>query len=851
MDRSQVNNGEQRKFPPEKGYEKEDLTQPLEGCDKMGTDDFGMIKPWVGSKRTGLRKKSNPEHETQHPNKAIKNMRLKGCLSSQGDKFIKRSRDLSSPISSDENPLLSSETRERKENLSCNSHDEYMELPRLRKRQGFSLSESRDFHGKKNHMVREHYTHSPNGIENHTSSQSSKKKRISTGSTVNAHRSLISTRGKEFTPLKETSLDRAILSEGKKFSSSRKNLLSESKKNLGRKQLDLKKRKLHYMSESDEEAVVSRSANDGLSKNAVQKEASGKSSINKCRVLKIRKKSGFFVKMAKEGEMALKGSVKSREFENHGVGKNVDSLEGKNVQDAIKEVEIHEKIVCEPTTNVPDGEAFVDLSKSLNPEFAVLGAEREMFCGDKVGEELVTSNAHLIAEINANEGQGDYFVDVDPIPIPGPPGSFLPSPGRMGSEELQGNSSLTTCRIHSSEDDHELVDMDSSDSPISATSVVSNSVQTQRGISEDRIDLVAENSIRFEGKQKVDEPRANSFFSETSPLGLKNSQPCCCSRKEGVLQSGEESQLLRRRTMTSLPSIAKMGDDPMKKLYDYNLSSETLPEKEQTPEPKKVVANSTTGYCESPSPSTPNPILRLMGKNLMVVNRDENMSPPQIWPTRSNMVNDYPNLRSCIDNGVSSGNIQKGYSFHHTSSRGPPVYDDMQTCIPGQHFSFSSIQDNFGRNFTSSVECHEFGGGPGLTRDQLGSKMRQDNHVTYEGEKTRTPPMKEIIVIDDSPEDENMEAGVSRDGISGSMVLGYDTRRVINPIYSYPTRYYPITSGSQMVRNANIQMLPPSKGGIDAKWNCTGEGSRTPHPNSLTSSTGHPRSSLYFSHGFP
>ncbi|KAL0310892.1 UNVERIFIED_CONTAM: hypothetical protein Sangu_2383900 [Sesamum angustifolium] len=612
---SQDNNGHDKKFPHEED-EKEDPGQPMEACDQMRSDDFGMIKQWVSSKRTGLKKNVNLDVGSQHSDKIIKNLRVKTSnLSSTGDKFSERTSDLSFSNLSDGNPLLLSESRKRKENSSFNSHDAYEEQLFIGKRARFSSMESRNCNGMKNHLmlsecnmkqskkdepsVHKSCTDPPDGMESHASSRSYKKMR-SVSPTMKANSSFISSRmsqhhtfssgGKEFGAPRETSMDDVISSGGKKLSSSRKNLLSvrhssisESKKNLGRKNLNFKKRRLHYESGSDEEAVVSRSAvrmrynlTEIPDKNAIRMgKASGKSLT---RILKIRKKRGGLVNTGKEGETTPKSSGSPPQSETPGVETNIDSSVGGNVPagasnglDVVKNVEIQDEFVCERTSKPYEGHSHADLG---------LGSEGEMFCANKVDKDLITANNTLVtAEINANEGQGNYFVDVDPIPIPGPPGSFLPSPGRMGSEEIQGNSSLTTCRILSSEDEYELVDRDSSDSPISATSFASNSVaarsdsvslanlsvqshgvqhESQREISEDRMDPVPESSFPFElaaaaaaADVKLDESRANSILPEMSPYRFGNSQPCCCSRKEGVLQTGtlnyQESQLLRRR----------------------------------------------------------------------------------------------------------------------------------------------------------------------------------------------------------------------------------------------------------------------------------------------------------------
>ncbi|KAL0353437.1 UNVERIFIED_CONTAM: hypothetical protein Sangu_0925000 [Sesamum angustifolium] len=1006
----EVNNGHPKEFPPE-GYRK-DLTEPLTAYDQMKSIDFGMIKQWVGSKRTGLKKKLNLKHENRLPDKITRNLRVTCAVSSPislRDTFT-RSCASKSPVSSDENPLSCSGNRERKDNY--NARDGYMEQPCQRKRPGVSLSKSRDCHDKKNHMafskfnvkqsrkdhllVQEWHMDPPNGTENHVPFVTNKKMGINISAATNTDSSFISSRvshnhafsseGKEFASLRKTSLDHAITPRSKKFSSSRKKLLSvrhasapESKKNLGRKHLNLKKPRPYYTSGSDEEAVPSQSeihAQDNpaetLGENAAQMEmVSVMPFIDITRVLKIRKKREGFIEIGK-ADMTLKGSETFRESNHHGVQKTVDSFIGGNTpvnaSTSLEEVEIRDQFVCEPTYKIADGETFVAFSKSLDSAFhgivgpsnvecvsqhysksyeghcpaaLVLGGEQEMFCTDKVSKDLVTPNSHVVAEMGADESQGNYFVDVDPIPIPGPPGSFLPSPGRMGSEELQGNSSLTTCRIQSSEDDHEVVDMDSSDSPISAMSAASNSVaarsdsvsvinmsvqshgvphETQCEITGDRDNPVVQGSPPFkqaasaERELNLHESSANLVLPEVETCEFKNTQPCCCSRKEGALQSGslsyQESQLFRRRTMNPSSVLAKEKQVADNKTRSFSLTSEIIHEKQPASESERNAANSPLGYApelvshnsdpkfqtcgdrESPSPSTSNPVLRLMGKNLMVINKDENLSP-QTKPTQSRMVIEDPGLTFCFDNGLStSNNRNEPHSHHHTLSRGPTI-DSMQRSIPAQHFDFNSsdclkLPANFRpqrlsvhpstvmlspTSFGANFNC-EYTGGRNLTAHQLGSQIRLETHSVYDIDKVRTPvpqlktadssgsKLKEIIVIDDSPENEvgpgikprrypvNSEVGGSSVGSAASMALRCDS----NPFYSYQTRGYPVCTGSPVVHNRNIQ-VQPSKGmnANPSRWNCSPEGSNILQPNSLTASvpsTAHLRSSLYFSPGF-
>lgn len=919
-----------------------------------------MVKQWVGSKRTGLKKKRNLEHEAQQQEIIIKDLRVESNVPSKGDNFIKRTNDSSSPMVSDDNPPLTTENHKSKEDLSLNPRDECMEQPFLRKIAGVSLLESRDSHGKKNHQIHSKYyvkqskedgpsvhkrhTDPPSDTEDDPDYRHNKKMR-SISPTINADSSLISPRmsrhrilssgGKKAGSVKKTSLAHAPLSGGRKLSSLRKNLLSvrhtsvsESKKNSGRKQLDFKKPRLHYTSGSDEEADQSASHRQDnmvktLGKNAAQMgKASSKPFIDEARVLKTRKRRVGFLNSGKEGDKALKCSDASPEFGTRRFEKNIVTSVGDNVPartstvpDNAKEVEIQNEFLSGPIPKISGEEAPIALVEPLNSGFPALSGSdvelvsqhyikayegQEMFSSEKVGKDLVSSHTHVVGEIDVTEGQGNYFIDVDPIPIPGPPGSFLPSPGRMASEELQGNSSLTTSRVHSSEDEHEVMDMDSSDSPISATSFVSNPVasvsdsvpfmnltmqshgahyESHRGISEYRLDPAIDSSIPFnqtaaaDGKPKLDESRNNFVFPETSARRFKNSQPCCCSRKEGVSQSGSlnypQSQLLRPQNMTSLPP--EMDGDRDNNTYSFNLRSPTVPEKEPTQQAEKVVANAQRGYAdvlvprsseakfptygdlESPSPSTSNPVLRLMGKNLMVVNKEENLSP-QTRPTQSSMVNDHSGI-------LPSGNIQvERWSFDpRTLSGGPPIFDNTQSHMPVQHLDFtSSGGSRVGTNFRGQelsphhpsrvvLSSKSFGVGGGL--------ISSTECCDYEGGYINFTPVpqlraadyysggkhKEVIVIhDDAPE-------------SRSRAVVYESKPVLNPLYSFQTRCYPIYTGTEMTQNANTTQVPMN--GNSVNWNRTTGGPNVGHPNSLSASsspsTGQQlRSSVYFSPGF-
>ncbi|XP_073061622.1 uncharacterized protein [Primulina eburnea] len=1019
----EVKNVKQKKLFHEDGYEEEYTTQPVKAYDQIKSGETEMVKQWVvGSKRTGFRKISQ-EHEHQHPDKSVKNVIVKDSHSSRGDSYIKGTRDSNSPVFYDENPLLPSQCRKRKENLQYASHDEHIKQLYLRKRAGVSVMTSQDCHGKRNRLallkcIKKHsrkdrpllhkrHIDPLSGAENLGFSGSNKRNEINTSTGLNAecsfrdsrmsHHHAFSYEGKDLAYSRQPPFDHVISPGHNKKSSMRKKSFAsqasapELKDNS--RHFNLKKPRLHYTSDSDDEAVVPRSAIcrrdnrvEKLSVNAAQMEiTSVRSSMEPARVLKIRKKE-IFLNSSKEVDMASKGSEISPELDSHGVRKNIDSFMGgdvpastSNVLDTVKEAEIQDEFVCDLISQRADGAAFLALRKSLESSFyeiagpsnvksvlqgyvetynkhcpaeLLLGGESEMFYTDKVAKSMTSSDTGTVGEMDVNEGQGNYFVDVDPIPIPGPPGSFLPSPGRMSSEELQGNSSLTTCRIQSSEDKHELMDVDSSDSPISSASLVSESAagrsdsvsaknlselsdgiqdQSRCNISEDRVvesSKLSELASPVEGEPDLDESRADLLLTETNTHILKNSQPCCCSRKGVFLKDSfncQGSQIVWRRSIASLAVRSqekRTGGDQSETALNSIVMSQTPPRKVQTPGAENRTSNSQMGYaprlvsqdsetkfptcgdCKSTSPSTTNPVLRLMGKNLMVVNKEETLSP-QMSQTHLSMARDrHPSMLSIVDNEITTVRFpNECYSIHQNLSQVPSRYDHMQPSMLAQHLdasppncfentpkiriqgstlhpsAFLLSSKSFGGSLASSLEHHDFASGSNMT-SEFGFSIGPETPITYGVEKVQThghqlirstdfsgSRNKETLVINESlkskpglsvratHDGEKIEMRRSPVGISAPVVFGHDSRLVNPAFYNNQTQGYPVCNGSQAFYATNIQV--PSSMGIfkanSVQWNCTREGSAILHPNSVTVSSpaaSHPRSSLYFSPGF-
>ncbi|CAN7038815.1 hypothetical protein BRARA_B01281 [Brassica rapa] len=189
-------------------------------------------------------------------------------------------------------------------------------------------------------------------------------------------------------------------------------------------------------------------------------------------------------------------------------------------------------------TDYDDNEETDKVFLSSDPSVGS-GEENDYEGWEVTGDNKVDDDDDMLYQTNDAEFESS-FMEVDLIPIPGPPGSFLPSPWDMETDATENhvNSSVTTSQFQSSHDQLDLTDRKSSESP---------ETQTFRD----------------------------------------NDQSCCCQRKENVFED----------TTFGKPA-------PHMNQQDLDLSSKSV----------------------SKTPSVSNPVLRLMGKDLMVINQIEDTS---------------------------------------------------------------------------------------------------------------------------------------------------------------------------------------------------------------------------------
>ncbi|KAK4797029.1 hypothetical protein SAY86_029355 [Trapa natans] len=343
--------------------------------------------------------------------------------------------------------------------------------------------------------------------------------------------------------------------------------------------------------------------------------------------------------------------------------------------------------------------------------------------------------------------------ETERILIPGPPGSFLPSPGAMGLEEFQGNSFLSTSRVQAFREDRDLVSRDSSDFPISVPLSVSKSAHTG-----------SENN--FLGSQLLEEGPSSAFSSawcgiesltisnvalisqhpsvgflseqksfERGTLNLNNEQPCCCERKlrgsQGVITNYLEPQLLRRNPDTV--SLIAVGNHQhpssntthfqweethqMQNIYSEMKSWSSVP---VTSKGFNDIGENISDYGNSVAfaPPVSNPVFRLMGRDLVVVNKeDDSSTPPRLFQSSSG---------TCGNSSQAAGTASLSYG---------------STPIPLTGYSVA--RDNRYRDDTLHLP---------------NQPLKDNSAVVSESQVSRS--MKQVIIIDDDIQANNVRQGL-------------------------------------------------------------------------------------------
>lgn len=443
---------------------------------------------------------------------------------------------------------------------------------------------------------------------------------------------------------------------------------------------------------------------------------------------------------------------------------------------------------------------------------------QEIFSADEVGPNDMIGNAHRGTDLMDSQAVvSNSFPEVDPIPIPGPPGSFLPSPRDMSSDDFPGNSSLTTSRVHSSQDQHDLVDGDSSDSPLSAASTISNpsaaggfdlrysesltsmggpptvEVKNKSGFSSPNTEPLVEDAVmvvmqtsQIDERTRVDGEK-NGFhriFVEKRPFNFRNvDQPCCCQRKEKSSQSiavveYQQSPLIKRRAMTSMqqncgnPNMRPNDSDARPEAFSLSNSrssgAENVDVQVQEMRPPQTVLKEkgcldTGGSGSGSGSASPsctsnnnnNPVLRLMGKNLMVVNKekdDANAPSKHVQVLQgkcqggSGMQNSMEDYQALFHGRV----VEESSSFAQHSMVGSGSGSNGFGYDPKSSVSAGKPQVPAGVAFEEQCYYYKYDDPPTTRRDRPKAKGGTVTNMEFR-QRYANSSGREIIVIDDTP----------------------------------------------------------------------------------------------------
>ncbi|KAF6145974.1 hypothetical protein GIB67_033333 [Kingdonia uniflora] len=256
---------------------------------------------------------------------------------------------------------------------------------------------------------------------------------------------------------------------------------------------------------------------------------------------------------------------------------------------------------------------------------------------------------------------------------PGALGSFLLNYGEMSSGEFRANSTLTSSQIHSSQDPHLMVDRDSSRSPVSTTSAIFHPPPAR-----------TDKCLRLE--------------SSSEPLVQS-----CLSWKEGAYPCPStiyrESQFLRQQSMGSYyPSIGPDSPSSIQTSRNSEIASPFFesPRRPVSADPSSIYSEQRLPrlgdltYDELSSqvrpPSTSNLVIRLMGKNLVVANNNNDI-PAQLKLSSSVVQNDFTKLKYSTHLVCSTGNAPNSDcgSFYPTSA---VAYNQQPQAPPGNSGGF-------------------------------------------------------------------------------------------------------------------------------------------------------------------
>uniref|UniRef100_A0A6V7QW62 Hapless 8 n=1 Tax=Ananas comosus var. bracteatus TaxID=296719 RepID=A0A6V7QW62_ANACO len=439
----------------------------------------------------------------------------------------------------------------------------------------------------------------------------------------------------------------------------------------------------------------------------------------------------------------------------------------------------------------------------------------------------------------------------------------LTSHGNMSLETPQDSNSSITSNREASNQDHSLAaDGEPAESPVSTASTLSlhsskdskfkelesNPFTKSAGIQDNAgLTLPSGETVRVtEGTvERIINQEAKAVLPSKEHEQSSIEKPCCCSCGESLFK---ESHTLRQspaalgttltskgkqvprlyiglRSSSSFSSYQSLRSSNTLANLSFNSANQSVSAKGSSESALNVSAcieaSSNSPSCQTQLPSPSNPILRLMGKNLLVVNKDETLQPQT--PNSEFIYN--MNYMSPLGFAPSVGSL-KSENFQYYNMGGSAVSSQAPLMS-----AWAQSQNNF-----------------------LAQPYRNSLQKPYEELRapSRVPStMQEVIVIDDPPEAAERPKG------SFVMTQTASPQAAFSAANPVPARSFPVfPNQNQFVfrdaSGAPRPLLPNFYPRVSASLvmpgsTSEGQSAFVPTPFMFQPPTGHPSPSIYYS----
>ncbi|RZR78062.1 hypothetical protein BHM03_00003307 [Ensete ventricosum] len=516
--------------------------------------------------------------------------------------------------------------------------------------------------------------------------------------------------------------------------------------------------------------------------------------------------------------------------------------------------------VCSESLRAAFGCQSISKSEVNTGQLMQISEKQEVFFGDTYGEEIDGQNIQMADKMEDRGEKDSYAVQlvectVETMSIQESSGCSS-SHGNVGHEIPQKSTSITSVRTTTNEAMKLAGDGEPCGSPDSTASTISlpspkdlkytNSdakvfvsainAQDKLGL----IDPLAEDTVVSEErnvKDRNEELKVN-LPAEISGCTVDDKTFCCSCREESL---SRDFQILRPNATHRTPKVKQVSklfmrpsvSSSFNSCQNHRIDTTVISDLQAAGQPTtskglsdcvaKVPTCSVLGSAipssQSQNRSISNPILRLMGKNLMVMNNEEFVQPQSTVLEYPPNVNFLSPLGFALNTNHSE---QETFQYHHKIFSGSPAFD-VTTSVDEHQFPICM----------PSTQMAGFSVTPLRTAfvPRLDHQTWQKNACRRSNSSPASCILNEVLVIDDSTEFERRPVTSLS---SPTSTLPFATSG-LNHLSHRPFSCVPSQCQIRYLHGGSRPLLPKPSAGINAnmmnKSGSTTEGHGPPPPS--------------------